>query len=95
MDYDDFKLEVDDIFEELRQEKDDFDLKKRQNAIVFPIKPEPIDKKFIDSMASCPSVIDELKEKIKNLKSKVGHAPVSGANAIQTHFIPQQNSSHK
>lgn len=72
LDYKNFKLDLEDIMDELQLVKDEFDINKKKTEILVP---EKLDTNFaedyIKRIEESPSILDEVKEKIKQFKESL------------------------
>ena len=68
VDYKQFKLDVEEIVFEFKQAVDDFELKKKETALVVPKLDENHALEYINSIEKAPSVLTDIKNRIAKMK---------------------------
>jgi hypothetical protein len=71
LDFKDLQLEIDEIMEELRQEKQDFESSLLESDIVVPELGDNYAEDYIKSIRDAPSILDDFKIRIKQFKESL------------------------
>lgn len=70
-DYNEFQADIDKVMTDFKADKDMYHLNIRETEVYLPEKPSREDREFFEKIQNEPSILEVLKKKIKDLKSKI------------------------